>query len=39
VRAIRPGFGLPPKHLDELLGRHVASAVARGTPMSWNLLK
>jgi len=39
VRAIRPGFGLPPKHLDELLGRHVASAVALGTPVSWSLLK
>ena len=39
VRAIRPGFGLPPKHLDELMGRHVAKAVPRGTPLSWKLLK
>ena len=34
-----PGFGLPPKHLDEVLGRHVDKAVTRGTPLSWDLLK
>jgi N-acetylneuraminate synthase len=38
LRAIRPGFGLPPKFLDELLGRKVKKAVKRGTPMSWDLV-
>lgn len=38
VRAIRPGLGLPPKHLDELMGRRVKRDVARGTPVSWDLL-
>lgn len=38
VRAIRPGLGLPPKHLEEILGRKVNQAVARGTPLSWSLL-
>jgi pseudaminic acid synthase len=38
LRAIRPGYGLPPKFLDQLLGRRVTRAVARGTPMSWDLL-
>jgi N-acetylneuraminate synthase len=38
VRAIRPGLGLPPKHLDAVLGRPVARAVARGTPLTWELL-
>jgi len=38
LRAIRPGLGLPPKHLDELMGRRVARDVRRGTPMSWELL-
>lgn len=38
LRAIRPGLGLAPKHIDTLLGRRVARRVARGTPMSWDLL-
>ena len=38
VRAIRPGLGLPPKHLDTVLGRPVAHAVSRGTPLTWDLL-
>lgn len=38
IRSIRPGFGLPPKHLESLLGRRVAKDVARGTPTSWDLL-
>lgn len=38
VRAIRPGFGLPPKHLPQVLGRSVAADVTRGTPLSWDLL-
>jgi len=38
VRAIRPGFGLAPKHLPEVLGRRAARAVARGTPLAWNLV-
>jgi pseudaminic acid synthase len=39
VRAIRPGLGLPPKHLDEILGCKVNKPVTRGTPLSWALLK
>ena len=38
VRAIRPGFGLAPKWLDTILGRHAASDIARGTPLSWDIL-
>ena len=38
VRAIRPGLGLPPKHLDQVLGMKVKSAVKRGTALSWELL-
>jgi N-acetylneuraminate synthase len=38
VRAIRPGLGLPPKHFDAVLGRKVTRAVARGTPLSWDLV-
>lgn len=39
VRAIRPGFGMPPEYLDEVLGASVKSDVERGTPLSWNLLR
>lgn len=35
---IRPGHGLPPRHLPELLGRRVAVDLARGTPLRWDLL-
>lgn len=37
VKSIRPGLGLPPKHLRELLGRRVRQRVVRGTPVSWEL--
>jgi N-acetylneuraminate synthase len=38
LRAIRPGHGLPPKFLDVLLNKRVGRKVAKGTPMSWDLL-
>ncbi|AMO22088.1 pseudaminic acid synthase [Ramlibacter solisilvae] len=37
VRAIRPGSGLPPKFLGQVIGRAVARAVKRGTPVTWDL--
>jgi N-acetylneuraminate synthase len=39
LRAIRPGGGLPPKYIDELLGSRVRFAVKRGTPASWSLIR
>lgn len=38
VRAIRPGLGLAPKYLDEVLGRTVGRDVRRGTALNWDLL-
>ncbi|OGA26200.1 MAG: pseudaminic acid synthase [Betaproteobacteria bacterium RIFCSPLOWO2_02_FULL_67_26] len=38
LRAIRPGLGLPPKHLDAVLGRKASRDVRRGTPLAWDLL-
>lgn len=35
VRSIRPGWGLPPRHLHEVLGRTAARDIPRGTPLSW----
>jgi sialic acid synthase SpsE len=38
VRAIRPGLGLPPKHLDDVLGKTVNRDIKRGTALNWSLL-
>ena len=35
VRSIRPGNGLPPKHLPAVLGRRARADVRRGTPLAW----
>jgi pseudaminic acid synthase len=35
IRSIRPGFGLPPKHLPEMLGRRAARPLKRGEPLAW----
>ena len=39
IRSIRPGFGLAPKHLDELIGRKVTKDVKAGTATSWQLVR
>ena len=38
VRAIRPGFGLPPKYLESVLTLRAPTVLKRGTPLSWALL-
>ena len=35
VRSIRPGFGLAPKHLPEILGRTASRDLKRGEPLDW----
>lgn len=37
VRSIRPGFGLAPKHLFEVLGRRAARDLKRGEPFAWDM--
>jgi N-acetylneuraminate synthase len=39
VRSIRPGAGLPPRHLSELIGRHAAQDIEEGTPADWSLVE
>jgi N-acetylneuraminate synthase len=34
VRSVRPGYGMPPKTIDEVIGRRVAMAIARNTPVT-----
>lgn len=38
VRSIRPGFGMHPIYLDEVMGRTVPNGAAKGTPLSWEIL-
>lgn len=38
LRSIRPGYGLPPKHYYDLLGKTVKSNVSKGTPLTWELV-
>ena len=39
VRAIRPGFGLPPGNLATVVGRTLTRDAKRGTPLSWDLFE
>lgn len=38
ARAIRPGLGLPTKHLGDVLGKTVMHDVKRGTALRWDML-
>jgi N-acetylneuraminate synthase len=38
VRSIRPGLGLAPKHLPQVLGRKASRAVRRGSPLDWSMI-
>jgi len=38
VRSIRPGYGLAPKHLANILGRRAGIDIERGTPLTWELV-
>lgn len=39
VRSVRPGMGLAPKHLDDVLGKPAARALQRGEPMTWGMVR
>jgi pseudaminic acid synthase len=38
MRIVRPGYGLPPKHYETLLGKRIKRDATAGTPLSWELL-
>jgi N-acetylneuraminate synthase len=38
VRSIRPGHGLPPKHLPQVMGRRAARDLKRGAPLDWSMV-
>jgi N-acetylneuraminate synthase len=39
VRSIRPAAGLHTRHLEAVMGRRAVRDIARGTPLSWELLE
>ncbi len=38
VRSIRPGYGLAPKFLDQVLGKRAKVSIKKGTPLAWDLV-
>jgi N-acetylneuraminate synthase len=38
VRSIRPGHGMAPKYLGQVLGRRAAVDIRAGTPLRWDLI-
>lgn len=39
VRSIRPGYGLPPKHFDDVMGRVATRELQRGQAMEWSMVE
>lgn len=38
VRSIRPGNGLAPKFINDIIGKRASVSLKKGTPLSWNLI-
>jgi pseudaminic acid synthase len=38
IRSIRPGSGLAPEHLKDIIGKRAKCAIKRGTPLSFDIL-
>ncbi|MEK4513067.1 pseudaminic acid synthase [Paenibacillus anaericanus] len=38
IKVIRPGYGLPPKYLDMVIGRTASIDILKGTPISWDIV-
>lgn len=38
IRSVRPGFGIPPKYMDKIIGKKAARDIKIGTPMAWDLI-
>ncbi|RAK12632.1 N-acetylneuraminate synthase [Halanaerobium saccharolyticum] len=39
IKIIRPGFGLKPKHWDNVLKTKAIKDIEKGTPLSWSMIK
>ncbi len=38
LRIVRPAFGLEPKHIDIVLGKHASRDLPAGTPLAWDCI-
>jgi pseudaminic acid synthase len=38
LRVVRPGYGLPPKYFDLLIGKRIKKDARKGTPVGWAFL-
>ena len=38
IRSIRPGYGLPPKYIQNVLGKKAVKNINKGTPLNWDLI-
>lgn len=38
IRSVRPGNGLPPAELDNVLGKTATRDIARGEPLDWSMV-
>ena len=39
LRSVRPGHGLPPKHIDGVLGRLATRDISFGEPLDWSMVE
>lgn len=39
VKSIRPGLGLKPKHLKEIIGKRAKAAIPAGVPTTWEMFE
>ena len=39
VRSIRPGYGMHPKYLSDVLGKAATMDMKKGTPLKWEFIK
>ena len=38
VRSIRPGLGLAPKYLPDILGKQAVRDLSYGEPLAWDMI-
>ncbi len=36
IKSIRPGFGLPTKHIKDIVGKTARKDISKGTPVDWS---
>lgn len=39
ISSIRPGYGLSPKYLKEILSKRATQDIKKGRPLSWELVR